>query len=365
MSVFLGADLVGANYPDRDAFIVANAPTQIFIDKLKGLRGPNDGAVTHTNAAVGGSFDNDVPQQWAGATGKPFNLIILGLAMNSGSVYGVHGRGPNADYTKRILKSFIREHNIAGTMIFVCNTIHPWPQKFDIAKTEEALAEGVAYPVSQATLYGHINVTFDAVKSTMRIDEPDAAGLGFFDQAGSGNYIKSGTQLRIRQGGGRNDGEIFKVVTKIDGATLRIEAGNIKESGVFYPFVQHYSPDLEQILTVPPSKQKQVKDWSGSGVKIDGLASYSLWNSILGDICKEEGVKLIDLEYRGFRWAERYGWASVYSSSYEGVPFNTFNHPQIRAQKVIYGDMMRDLAARYNAGQFQAGFEALRGPAIR
>lgn len=362
MSVFLGADLVGANYPDRDTVIAKNAPTQVFIDTLKGLRGANDGPVTHTNAAVGGSFDNDVPQQFAGAAGKPFNLIILGLAMNSGSVYGVHGRGPNADYTKAILKAFIREQKAAGTMMFLCNTVHPWPEKFDPEKTEEALAEGVAYPAQQATLYSHINVTFDADKSTMHVDEPDASGVGFFARPGSGSYIKAGSRLRIRSDGGKNDGEIFTVDQVIDPTTLLIKAGSIKESGFFYPFVQHYGPDLEKILTVPPSKQRQTRDWSGNGVQVDGLASFSLWNSILRDICEEEGIKLVDLEHRGFRWVERHGWASVYSSTYNGVQFDTFNHPQIAAQKVIYGDMMRDLAARYQAGQFQPGFEVLRGP---
>ena len=364
MSVFRGADLVGVNYPDREAFNIANAPTQIFVDTLKSLRSSLDGAVTHTNAAVGGSFDNEVPQQYAGAAGKPFDLVFLGLAMNSGSMYGVHGRGPNAAFTKGVLQTFIREAKASGAKPIVCNTVHPWPEKFDPVATNAALYEGIAYPPDRATLYASLTVTVDAEKSTLTIGGLDASGAGFFERAGPGAYIRTGSQLRLRYDGGTPDGDLVTVVANLDGSTVRVQPGEISRSGSVVAFVQHVYPDTEKILDVPPSKQRQFRDWTGSGVGVDGLFSYFTWNSILRQICEEEQVPLLDLEYRGFRWAERYGWPSVYTSTYQGVPFATVNHPQIAAQRVIYGDLMRELARRVNADDLKSGFELIRGPAI-
>lgn len=355
MSVFRGDDLVPGNYPERDAFIARNAPTQFFSNKLGVLRAPTGGAVTHINAAVGGAFDHEMPVQFASVASGPFHLIFLGLGMNSGSIYGVHGRGPNAQFTKEVLRDFIRSRKAAGGLPVLCNTIHPWPEKFDPVRTAGDLIEGIAWPSQSRTLYTHVSFTLDADAATLRTYEN-----GVFD-AGPGRFLKAGSLLRVAQDGGGNTGQTLEVLARIDGSTLQLAPGAIRQAGTFRALLQHYAPPAEEILPTPLSKQRQFRDWTGRGIPVDGLESYREWNAILHDLCKEEEIKLVDFEYRGFRWVEANGWASVYASSYGGVPFETYNHPQYAAAKVIYGEMMEQLATAYQAGTMTAGYEVLRG----
>ena len=97
---------------------------------------------------------------------------------------------------------------------------------------------------------------------------------------------------------------------------------------------------------------------------VDGLASYATWNGILADLAREEDVKLLDFEYRGFKWVERRGWRSVYTSTDQGVVFETYNHPQLAAQSVVYGEMMTWLAGVLDTNGLRGGFERLAGPPI-
>lgn len=364
MSVFLGADLVGGNYPDRAAFSADHTPSRYFAKALTAARRPIDGLVREYNAAVGGSFDNDTPSQYAGAPGKPYDIVLLGLAMNSGSTYGVNGRGPNAAFTKEVLRPLLRDIQAAGAVPFVCNTVHPWPEKITPASITSALQDGIAWPPDQETLLFSGALVFDSANNRFGALSVDADGRGIFDRAGGGRKIKPGSKLYIQDGGGTNAGIVLTVTARISGTTVEVEAGVISDDGVISGTVRHFDPPIDEFLVPPSTQQLQHKDWTGSGIAVDGLASYATWNGILIDLCREENVKIVDLEYRGFKWVERYGWPSVYTSNYDGVPFETFNHPQLAAQSVIYGEMMSWLANAVNAGTLGTGFQLLRGPTI-
>ena len=358
MSVFLGADVVGPNYPDREAFMRSHAPVRYFADRLQVLRDQSGGgAVTENNAAVGGSFDNDTPRQYAAANGRAYDLVFLGLAMNSGSAYGVHGRGPNADYTRGILRDLLSRIKADGAQPIVCNTIHPWPEKITPESIGRALYEGVAWPAQSATLYQDTRLRFD--RSASDISSQDGA-FG----TGPGRFLTAGSQLRIVTGGGANEGQIFRVVERLSPDRLRIQPGQIAESGDFRVVAQHYAPDLEPILDPPPSRQTQHRDWNGTGRTVDGIADYRLWNAMLQELCAETNTLLFDLEYRGFEWVAKRGWDSVYVSSYGGERFETFNHPQLEAQKVIYGGLMSQAAEMFHQNMLPKGHAVLRGPEI-
>lgn len=364
MSIFRGADLVGPNYPDREAFLADNTPSRYFTRALSALRRPIDGAVSEFNAAVGGAFDHEAAGQYAGASGKPYSIVLLGLAMNSGSAYGVHGRGPNAAFTKSILRSTLRNIIDSGTTPFVFNTIHPWPEKVTPTSIRSALIEGIAWPIEQETLLFSGPLVFDPGSNLFGSTEVDADGRGIFARPGGGQSIRAGSKLLVQSGGGGNTGIVLTVVRQTSGTTVEVEPGAIREGGVVFGTVRHINLPIDEFLSPPSTQQRQTKDWTGSGVMVDGLASYATWNAILADLCREENVKLIDLEYRGFKWVERRGWESIYTSTYQGMPFETFNHPQLAAQRVIYGDMMSWLAAAIDAGTLAPGFQILRGPVI-
>lgn len=85
---------------------------------------------------------------------------------------------------------------------------------------------------------------------------------------------------------------------------------------------------------------------------------------MLLDLCREEDVPLLDIEYRGFKWVELRGWRSVYEATYQDVKMSNLNHPVYEAQRVIYGELMTFLAERYASGQLVTGFQILRGPTI-
>ena len=370
MSVFLGDDLVGFDNPDRAAIIADNTPTRYFAKALMAAR-PAGRTIREVNAAVGGSFDDQTPDQYAGAAGKPYDVVILGLGMNSGSAYGVHGRGPNAVFTKERLRTLLREIKTTGAVPIVCNTVHPWPEKTTPVSIRSALSEGIAWPAEQQTLLYGGTLAFDREAGTFGSPLPSEEGRGLFERAG-GQSIRAGSKLRIDDRTGLNDGQnaganagiIMTVTRRVGGNTVQVEPGSIQESGVFTSVVRHFDPPIDEFLVPPSTQQVQKRDWTGGGVIVDGLASYATWNGILADLAREEDVKLLDFEYRGFKWVEWRGWQSVYTSIYQGVVFETYNHPQWAAQRVVYGDMMTWLAGVLDTNGLSGGFERLIGPPI-
>jgi hypothetical protein len=362
MSVWRGADLVPANYPDRETFLYDNAPAQYFRKSLLTYPDYTPSLVAYDNQAVGGSFDNDVGGQYAVSQQSPHNIVFLGLAMNSGSPYGVYGAGPNAGFTKEVLRTQLRKIKADGAVPFVANTIHPWPEKITPELITNSLWQGLNWPADRRTLFAYEPFVFDVQASTITRPELEGVTRGLFDSAAGGARIKAGSQLYIDGGG--NGGRTVIVTERISGMTVRVRPGDLISSESGSTSIRHVNPPLEEIMDTPPSRQRVTRDWTGSGIAVDGLASWALWNSMLLDLCREEDVALLDLEYRGFKWVELRGWRSVYESTYQGVTMSNLNHPVLEAQRVIYGGLISHLADLYAGGQLVPGFQVLRGPAI-
>lgn len=362
MSVWLGADVVPVNYPDREVFMAANAPAQYFRTALLRYLAYPPELVAYDNQAVGGSFDNDVPKQYAASQQTPRKIVFLGLAMNSGSAYGVHGYGPNASFTRDVLRAQLRRIKADGSVPIVANTVHPWPEKFTPEVIAGSLYYGLGWPEDRRTLFATEPLAFDAKANTVNRLPDQFTTTGLFDNAVGGARIKAGSQLLIT--GGANDGRVLVVTERIDGSTVRVRPGDILATETLYASIRHVSPPLEEIMETPPSRQRVSRDWTGGGVAVDGLVSYALWNAMLLDLCREEDVALLDIEYRGFKWVERRGWTSVYEATYNGVTLSNTNHPVLAAQRVIYGELLTSLGHMYALGQFVPGFQVLRGPAV-
>jgi hypothetical protein len=361
MSVFKGADLVPENYPAREAFFVDNAPVQYFRGALLATAGYTPALVGYDMQAVGGAFDHEVEAQYTASRQSPKNLVFLGLGMNSGSPYGVYGTGPNAGYTKEVLRSQLRRIKADGARAIVCNTVHPWPAKITAADISTSLSQGLSWPPERRTLFAYNVFHFDAAAGTLSLPGTYADGVAIFDHPSGGSRIKAGSQLFIT-GEGQHVGRTLIVTERVDGNTVRVR-GIVATENV-PAGVRHINPPLEEIMETPPSRQLQVKDWTGGGVSVEGLASFALWNAMLLDLCREEDVTLLDFEYRGFKWVERRGWPSVYTAEYMGKTISNVNHPVYAAQRVIYGELMASLASSYARGTLAAGFQVLRGPAI-
>lgn len=362
MSVWLGADVVPVNYPDREVFMAANAPAQYFRTALLRYLAYPPELVAYDNQAVGGSFDNDVPKQYAASQQTPRKIVFLGLAMNSGSAYGVHGYGPNASFTRDVLRAQLRKIKADGSVPIVANTVHPWPEKMTPEAIAGSLYYGLGWPEDRRTLFATEPLAFDAKAGTVNRLPDQFTTTGLFDNAVGGARIKPGSQLQI--GGGANDGRVLVVTERIDGSTVRVRPGDILATETLYASIRHVSPPLEEIMETPPSRQRVSRDWTGGGVVVDGLVSYALWNAMLLDLCREEDVALLDIEYRGFKWVERRGWSSVYEATYNGVTMSNTNHPVLAAQRVIYGELLTSLGHMYALGQFVPGFQVLRGPTV-
>lgn len=350
------------NYPDRDTFLYDNAPAQYFRNALLTAPGYTPERVAYDNQAVGGSFDNEVGGQYASSQQRPHNVVFLGLAMNSGSVYGVYGAGPNAGLTKEVLRGQLRRIKAENALPLVANTIHPWPEKILPASMTSSLSQGLNWPDDRRTLFAYEPFFFDAQACTITRPESGGATVGLFDSAAGGARIRAGSELYIEYGA--NSGRTAVVTERISGTTIRVRPGDLVATERVTASLRHMNPPLEEIMDTPPSRQRVTRDWTGSGVAVDGLASYALWNAMLLDLCREEDVALLDLEYRGFKWVELRGWRSVYEATYRGVTMSNVNHPVYEAQRVIYGELMTFLAERYAGGRFTPGFQVLRGPAI-
>ncbi|WP_380787440.1 hypothetical protein [Sphingomonas sp. R86521] len=361
MSVFLGDDLVGYDNPYRATIVSDYAPSRYFAKAL--LYARPDRAVREQIAAVGGSFDDQTPGQYAGATGKPYDVTILGLAMNSGSAYGVHGRGPNAAFTKERLRALLVQIKADGGTPVLCNTIHPWPEKTTPELIRSALSEGIAWPPEQQTLLFGGALTFDRDNNLFGSPTLSADGRGIFERDG-GQSIRAGSQLMIESDSGGNAGVRMTVTRRLSGTTVEVDPGSIRQSGASVGYVRHFNPPVDEFLVPPPAQQVQTRDWTGAGISVAGIVSYATWNAILADLAREQDVKLIDLEYRGFKWVEQHGWPSVYRSVSQGVVFETYNHPQWAAQRIIYGEMMTWLAGELDANRLFGGYERLRGPVV-
>jgi len=362
MSVWRGADVVPANYPDREAFLLDNAPARYFRRALLNMPGFSATRVNYDNQAVGGSFDNDVAIQYGASRQQPHNIVFLGLAMNSGSAYGVYGVGPNAGYSKEVLRGQLRRIKADGALPLVANTVHPWPAKITPELITNSLWLGLNWPPDRRTLFAYEPFVFDADANTIARPEPAGSTGGLFSDPAGGNRIKPGSQLLI--GYGANDGRVAVVTQRIDATTVRVRAGDLIASDRGMATLRHINPPLEEIMDVPPSRQHVVRDWTGSGVAVEGLASYASWNAMLLDLCREEGVALLDIEYRGFRWVEQRGWPSVYEATYQGTTMSNINHPVLAAQRVIYGELLAFAAERYARGELAPGFQVVRGPTV-
>ena len=116
---------------------------RIFV--VSAYAGMTDKLLEHKKTGAPG-----VVAQYAGAAGKPYDIAFLGLAMNSGTVYGVNSRGPNAAFTRNVLKDFLVALKGEGVRPIVCNTIHMWPETATPAGMAAALVEGQLFSLSPA-----------------------------------------------------------------------------------------------------------------------------------------------------------------------------------------------------------------------
>jgi hypothetical protein len=365
-SVGRGADLTPLNYPDREVFNFDHSPMRYLVDGITGVLGHGVYSVPFDNRSVNASFDDSFGAQLAASGFAPKLLVPIIAGMNTGSMYGVHGIG--ADVAIASLRQTLRTIRAQGGIAFLGNTICPWPEKIVPADQAAALGMGINWPADQRTLAFFGVWSFDKAANTLSCAPDGNAPEGIFASGKfGGTKIKPGSLLYVHADGapGANAGLILTVAEVVNATTARIAAGQIAQTlATTTALIRHTQPPLEEIMTVPPSKQRQTKDWTGHGIPVEGLASFSLYNNMLDVLAREEDVPLLDFAYRGFRFVELYGWRAVYEMTYEGVTQSNVNHPVYPAQKVIYGQPLAAIGADFARGTMRPGYHVIRGPEI-
>ena len=364
MSIFRGANLTPQNYPDSEAFNLAHAPVTYFVNRLRDRLGSGF-AVDYDNQAIGGSFDDSVPAQFDATILTKVDIWFLGLGMNSGSLFGMHGKGPNAGDTIEKLRAKIRTAKANGTLPIICNTIFPWPEKIMVGDIAGSLQLGINWPPDQATLAFFGFWSFDAAAGTLTGQTYE--GLPIFAHGlQGGTKIGVGSKLYVSEAGaGANAGLTLTVEERINDTTVRVGAGQIAQSMANAACrISHFAPPLESIMTEPPSVQHALQDYTGAGIPTPGLRSYALYNRLLDVLARQEEVPIVDHAWRGARWVELHGWQSVYTMTHQGITMQNYNHPVYPAQSVIYGEVLAGLADQFADGTLTAGYHRHRGPAI-
>lgn len=363
-SVGRGADLTPLNYPNREVFNLANAPMMYLVNAMAGVLGHGAYSVPFDNQAVSQSFDDSFVNQLAASGFNPKSIVPIIAGMNSASMFGVHAIG--ADYEIARVRELLRAVKAGGGLNILVNTLHAHPTR--TPDQTGSLANGIAWPADQKTLAFFGLWSFDAASQTLTsIPDGNVPTGAFASGAQGGTKVKAGTKLLVQSDGtpGSNGGRTLTVVQRLSDTAVKVTAGDITQTIANTPaFIRHVNPPVEEIMTVPPSAQVQVRDWTGSGVPVQGLASYSLYNKMLNELAREEDVLLVDCEYRGFRYAEKYGWDAIYTATYNGATQTNSNHPVLAAQRVIYGQPLAAIGTEIARGTLKGGYQVYRGEPI-
>lgn len=329
---------------------------------------------TVDNESVNGSFDNELPTQFAargaGFTSGRIHLITPG--MNSATVFGVMSAatlpGQIAGLRSACLASIA-----AGYVPIPYTTPHPHPlwawQAAGGAGGGLLTSWGWPTPTLNLTVPFTVNATARTISGSF---------LTTYDPFG-GTKLSVGSVLRF--GSGPNSGVDLVIAGFPAADTVTIAAGPTltSETAVSRQIVHVVSAaENETLMPLPPSKRYVRGNRSGAGETM-GLRLYDLYNAALVALTRELRIPVILADQMSFDfvvanggdtlvWNESTktmtgsapGWDAGYTTSYPGFSdVQQFNHQNIAHRTATF-----DLGARKLARLIRRG-ELTRDTVIR
>ncbi|WP_446919870.1 hypothetical protein [Klebsiella pneumoniae] len=306
------------------------APNTLFVNALKEeLKQYGEFDIIDDNQCIPTQAFQQFAAQLANSPYSTSDFVLIVGGMNDAPV-GNFNMGRTFPGQQTTLESLVDLCLARGAIPIICTTPH---HNVEMSQTYPTIPGGNplfwpfrTYSVTSA-------YSFDAVANTIKQSN-------FANPNYGGDILKPGHTLRVESGD--NAGNYTISAISEDRNTITVQEA-IPVSGSYSTTIRHFNLQsiAEDILYPAPSQSFVSKDWSGSGVKVQGDVRFEMVNAMQRVVARQKGAFLADCEKSFFKYGvEVGGYSSVYN-----VPVGNYNHMNDNGYTVTF-DYTLKVAAR-------------------
>lgn len=321
---------VGAGSTGGGAAGAPYAPNTLFVNALKEeLKQYGEFDIIDDNQCIPTQAIQQFAAQLANSPYPTSDFVLIVGGMNDAPV-GNFNMGRTFPGQQTSLESLVDLCVARGAIPIICTTPH---HNVEMSQTYPTIPGGNPLFWPFRTYNVTSTYVFDAVANT--ITQRNFANPNY-----GGNILKPGHTLRVESGDNAGNYTITDISS--DRNTITVQEA-IPVSGSYSTAVRHFNLQsiAEDILYPAPSDSFVTKDWSGSGVKVQGDVRFEMVNNMQRVVARQKGAFLADCEKSFFKYGvEVGGYSSVYN-----VPVGNYNHMNDNGYTVTF-DYTLKVAAR-------------------
>lgn len=306
------------------------APNTLFVNALKEeLKQYGEFDIIDDNQCIPTQAFQQFAAQLANSPYSTSDFVLIVGGMNDAPV-GNFNMGRTFPGQQTTLESLVDLCLARGAIPIICTTPH---HNVEMSQTYPTIPGGNPLFWPFRTYNVTSTYVFDAVANT--ITQSNFANPNY-----GGNILKPGHTLRVESGD--NAGNYTITAISSDRNTITVQEA-IPVSGSYSTTIRHFNLQsiAEDILYPAPSVSFVTKDWSGSGVKVQGDVRFEMVNAMQRVVARQKGAFLADCEKSFFKYGvEVGGYSSVYN-----VPVGNYNHMNDNGYTVTF-DYTLKVAAR-------------------
>lgn len=306
------------------------APNTLFVNALKEeLKQYGEFDIIDDNQCIPTQAFQQFAAQLANSPYSTSDFVLIVGGMNDAPV-GNFNMGRTYPGQQTTLESLVDLCIARGAIPIICTTPH---HNVEMSQTYPTIPGGnpLLWPVR--TYNVPKTYVFDAAAKTITQDS-------FADPNYGGDILKPGHTLRVDSGD--NTGNYTIAAISSDRKTITVEEA-IPVSGSISTTIRHFNLQsiAEDLLYPAPSVSFVTKDWSGSGIAVQGDVRFEMVNNMQRVVARQKGAFLADCEKSFFKYGvEVGGYSSVYN-----VPVGNYNHMNDNGYTVTF-DYTLKVAAR-------------------
>lgn len=324
-SVGVGAGSTGGNVAGAPY-----APNTLFVNALKEeLKQYGEFDIIDDNQCIPTQAIQQFAAQLANSPYSTSDFVLIVGGMNDAPV-GNFNMGRTFPGQQTSLEALVDLCLARGAIPIICTTPH---HNVEMSQTYPTIPGGNPLFWPFRTYSVPKTYVFDAAAKTITQDS-------FADPNYGGDILKPGHTLRVDSGD--NTGNYTIAAISSDRKTITVEEA-IPVSGSISTTIRHFNlaSIAEDILYPAPSASFVTKDWSGSGVQVQGDVRFEMVNNMQRVVARQKGAFLADCEKSFFKYGvEVGGYSSVYN-----VPAGNYNHMNDNGYTVTFGYTLK-VAAR-------------------
>jgi hypothetical protein len=321
---------VGAGSTGGGAAGAPYAPNTLFVNALKEeLKQYGEFDIIDDNQCIPTQAFQQFAAQLANSPYSTSDFVLIVGGMNDAPV-GNFNMGRTFPGQQTTLESLVDLCLARGAIPIICTTPH---HNVEMSQTYPTIPGGNPLFWPFRTYNVTSTYVFDAVANTI-------TQSNFANSSYGGDILKPGHTLRVESGD--NAGNYTITAISSDRNTVTVQEA-IPVSGSYSTTVRHFNLQsiAEDILYPAPSVSFVTKDWSGSGVKVQGDVRFEMVNNMQRVVARQKGAFLADCEKSFFKYGvEVGGYSSVYN-----VPAGNYNHMNDNGYTVTF-DYTLKVAAR-------------------